>query len=157
MHRSILCVLPLLGACYTYAPLELSVARPGMDVRARVTAAAADRVAPLLGTADARLLTGRVIQSAPDTVIVEVPTVVRAAIGSSFQTLRQRVSIPRADLLELETRKLDRIRTGAVAGSAAVIVGAVAIKVIRGDRGREPYPGGGGGPERVIPLWRIQR
>jgi hypothetical protein len=78
-------------------------------------------------------------------MIVEIPTVMRAEVGSSVRTLYQRVSISRAELLEIETRQLDRFRTGAVAASAAVIVGAVVIEAIRGDPGSERPPGGGGG------------
>jgi hypothetical protein len=85
-------------------------------------------------------------------VIVEVPTVAQAFGGGAPERLHQRVSIPRADLLELETRKLDRVRTGALAGAATLVVGTVVIRAIRGDPGKEQLPGGDGGNEVRIPL-----
>jgi hypothetical protein len=152
MRRSLLSVLPLLAGCYTYARMEPAAIRAGTSVRARVSSAAADRLAALLGTTEARLITGTLIDNGPDTMIVEVPTVMRAEVGSSMQTLHQRVSISRAELLEIETRKLDRFRTGAVVGSAAVVVGAVVIKAIRGDPGTERQPGGGNSGEFRSPF-----
>jgi hypothetical protein len=126
-----------------------------MSVRARVSAASAERVAPLLGTSSTRLLDGTLIANGTDTVIVEVPTAVRATVGASLQTLHQRVSIPRTELLELETRKLDRLRTGALVASAAVIVGAVVIRSINGGPASGNPPGGGGPGEFRAPLWRL--
>jgi hypothetical protein len=138
----------LLTGCYTYASVEPGAIRAGTSVRARVSATAADRLAPLLGTTDARRITGTVIDNGVDTIIVEVPTIARAEMGgSSGRPLHQRVSISRSELLEIETRTLDRFRTGALAGSAAIIVGAVVINAIKGDPGTEGPPGGGNGNE----------
>src|SRR5882724_6213372 len=106
MKRLALFAPALLAACYTYAPVQSSNLSPGTGVRARVSATAAERVAPLLGVSDARVLSG--------TLIVEVPTLAQAAIGTSGQTLNQRISITPGDLLEIESRVLDRKRTGLV-------------------------------------------
>jgi hypothetical protein len=140
-------MLPLVMACYTYARTEPAAIPAGTSVRARVSAAAAERLAALLGGTEARVITGTVIDNGPDTMIVEVPVVMRAEVGSSVRPLHQRVSISRSELLEIETRRLDRLRTGALAGSAAVIVGAVVIKAIGGDPGMEGPPGNGNGGE----------
>jgi hypothetical protein len=145
--RALLSLSPLLAACYTYARTEPAAISAGTSVRARVSAAAAERLAALLGTTETRLITGTLIDNGPDTIIVEVPAVMRAEVGSSVRALHQRVSISRGELLEIETRQLDRFRTGAVAGSAAVIVGVVVIKAIKGDPGTEGPPGGGNGGE----------
>ena len=140
-------MFPVLASCYTYAPMEPAALRAGTSVRARVSSTAADRLAALLGTTDTRLITGTLIENRADTIIVEVPTVTRADVGSSGRTLHQRVSISRGELVEIETRTLNRVRTGVVAGSVAVIVGAVVIKAIKGDPGTERPPGGGNGGE----------
>lgn len=137
----------LITACYTYARTEPAAIPAGTSVRARVSPAAAERLAVLLGTTEARFITGTVIDNGPDTMIVEVPAIMRAEVGSSVRALHQRVSISRGELLEIETRQLDRIRTGAVAGSAAIIVGAIVISAIRGEPGMERPPGGGNGGE----------
>jgi hypothetical protein len=150
MRRLALAAVPLLTACYAYAPVEPGVVQPGASVRARVSAAAAERLAPLLG-AEMRLLNGTLVDARADTMIVEVPTAVRILVGNSLQPLHQRVSIARGELFELETRRLDRLRTGAIAGAVVLVVGAVVVDAIRGDRGKEQLPGGGG-TEARIPL-----
>jgi hypothetical protein len=147
------CLAPLLVAgCYTYASIDPAAVRPGTGVRVRVSSAAAERLAPLLGTGDARVLSGQLVDVRTDTMIVQVPTVVQAAVGSSLETLHQRLSIPRSELLELETRRLDRVRTGLVAGSTALLVGGVIVAATKGDRGSDRGPGDGGGPEARLPL-----
>jgi hypothetical protein len=60
------------------------------------------------------------------------------------RTPNQRVSIPREDLLELEVRRLDRLRTSLVAGTVAAMIAGVLVKSPQGEPGKEPLPGGGG-------------
>jgi hypothetical protein len=143
------CIVPLLAACYTYAPIEPAAARPGAGVRARITPQAATRLAPLLGTGETRVLTGKVIESGASAMIIEVPAVVDVGVGSSMQSLFQRVSLSRADVVELETRKLDRMRTGALAVGGAIVVGAAVVKSLSGGPGKEQAPGGGGTDTRI--------
>jgi hypothetical protein len=156
MRPALLCALPLLTACYAYASIDPAGVQPGTNVRARVSAAAAERLGPLLAISNARLLSGRLVENRADTMIVEVPTITQASVGTSIEALHQRVSIPRAELLELETRRLDRLRTTALAGSAAIVVGAVVIKAINGEPGGGNPPGGGGPPESRVPLVRLR-
>lgn len=156
MRRFSLITLPLLTACYAHAPIEPAAVRPGTAVRARVSGAGADRIAPLLGTANARFVSGRLVETRADTLIVEVPTIMQASLAASAERLHQRVSIPRTDLIELETRRLDRFRTTAAVGSAAIVVAAIAVKALRNERGGPGTPPGGGGNEARIPLLRLR-
>jgi len=152
MRRIPVIFLPLLASCYTYAPIEPLQARPGMSVRARLSGATAEQVEPLLGISNARELSGRLIDFRGDTLIVEVPAVFRAEIGSSIQTLHQRIAIPRSGLYGLETQQLDRFRTTAAAVSSAVIVTALVVRAVRSGPGHEAPPGGGTTDFR-IPIW----
>jgi hypothetical protein len=156
MRRLAICLVPLISACYTYAPIEPASVQPGIGVRARVSSGAADRLSPLLGMSNARLLSGRLVGTHGDTMIVEVPTVVQASVGSSVETLHQRIAIPRSDLLELETRRLDRFRTTALAGTVTLVVGAIVIGALDGNRGSDGPPGDGGGPDARLPVWRVR-
>lgn len=149
MRSPVLAVLPFLAACYTYAPIQLAAVRPGSGIRVRITAAFGEELGPLLGTREARVLSGLLIDSRPDTLIVEVPTVVRAEIGSAIQTLNQRVSIPRSAVIEVEGRRLDRFKTYTVAGVASVALGVFVIRALTKDPGLEGAPGGGGGDLRI--------
>lgn len=133
----------LISGCFTYIPVEPGQVEPGVAVRARVSAAASERIAPLLGTTEARRLDGKLITRGADTLIVEVPTAVLDT-REFGQTPNQRVSIPRSDLVELEVRKLDRWRTAGILGGAAVVLGVTLTRALKGEPGKEPLPGGGG-------------
>lgn len=132
-----------LCGCFTYIPIEPGNVEPGVDVRARVSPTASARIAPLLGSTDARRLDGKLITRGADTLVVEVPTVMlhNREFG---RTPNQRVSITRGDLVELEVRKLDRWRTMGIVGGAAVVLGVTLTKALKGEPGKEPLPGGGG-------------
>lgn len=145
--RRLLIWLPLVTGCYTYAPLDAASTVPGMKVRARLAAATAEQIETLLGVADARVVNGTVVAATPDTLIVEVPSVLRAEVGSSIQTLHQRLAIGREGIREIEIRRLDRYKTTIVVGAAAVLVGGFIIKATIIDPGKERLPDGGGGAE----------
>jgi len=151
MRAFLLSAPVFIAGCYTYSPIEPGAARPGMGVRARISGGAAERLAPLLGTSATRQLTGELIDNEPGVMVVEVPMMVQADVGSSFQTLHQRVSISRGELVELEVRQLDGLRTVALVGSTAIVVGVVVIKALQGTSGGKANPGGGSPPETRVP------
>ena len=115
----------------------------------RITAGTAEQIEPLLGRSDARQLAGTVISTGADTLIVEVPTTTRLAGSGTFRTLNQRVSIPRAGLIEVESRSLNRTRTWIITGATAVIVGAVVLRATVENSGSGRGPGGS--PPELIP------
>lgn len=145
-----------MSGCYTHVPLEPGAVQQGMSVRAFVTATASERIAPLLGTVDARRVAGTVISTAGDTLIVEVPTVARDETSAGVVTLHQRVSIERGEVLEIESRSLDRTRTGAVVGGAAILAGSVLLKALQNAPGKEKLPGGGE-TDAIAVLFRLMR
>lgn len=154
MRRSLFALLPLLTGCYTYAFTQQEAAQPGTDVRAHITPAGALKLAPLLGNADMQAVEGRLVENGPGGLIVEVPSVIPRQRDGSVQTLSQRVAIARTDLIGIETRTRDNVRTGLLAGGVAVAIGAAAISATRGESSSgNPRPGGG--VELRIPLIRI--
>ena len=110
--------------CYTYTPIELAAVAPGADVRARVRATTAEQLGPSLGMSDARLLSGSVVDLAPDGLTLKVESVRAGTVGAPPEGLFQQILISRADLLELESRRLDegRTRLAVVAGVAGAAV-----------------------------------
>ena len=152
-------VLPLFAVatgCYTYTPVQPTSVTPGAGVRARVSASAAERIAPLVGVNDARLLTGTFVGTDAAGFLVEVPTTSQVGTAGSFQSLAQRISIPRGDLLELETRTLDRTRTAVVVGGVAIIAGSTAAAILRANAGSERPPGGTSTDTKIPVLrWRF--
>jgi hypothetical protein len=121
----------LLAGCYTYAPLDGPTPAAGSSVRARLAAPAARRLSPSLGNGDARVLTGVVVDAAPEALTLEVPTVPMGT-ATAQQGLFQRVNLGRADVLELERRTLDKPRTSLVVVAAAVGIGVVTAAIVHG-------------------------
>lgn len=152
MRHACVAGLTFVAGCYSYSPMEASRLQPGASVRMRINAETAQRIEPLLGRTDARLLAGTVITTGADTLIVEVPTTARLAGSGTYQTLHQRVSIPRTGLLEVESRTLNRTRTWIATGAGAVIVGAVILNATVERGGSQG--GDGGGPPELIPRIR---
>jgi hypothetical protein len=147
------CASPLCAGCYSYTVAQPGAIEQGATVRARITPAAGATIAPLLGSTP-RTLTGKVISNLRDTVIVEVPAVTQAEIGSAVQTLHQRVSLAKGDVLEWEVRRLDRGRTYALVGGVALVIGGVLFNSVKGELGQNGHPGDGGADARV-PAFRI--
>jgi hypothetical protein len=155
MNRVVLIAMPLfLGGCYTYAPVQASALQPGMGVRARVSASTAERIAPLLGMSDARVLTGKLIERSAGALIVEVPTTVQAGQAGAVQSLSQRISIAPGEIVDLESRRLDRARTAIVVGAVGVVTISSAIAALHNDPGTNTSGGGSSPPESRIPIWR---
>src|SRR5574341_1628487 len=143
-HAALLALAaPLATGCYAYTAAQPSAVTPGVTVRARITPAAAEAIAPVLGTKP-QVLTGKLISDLRDTLIVEVPAVMQAEVGSSVQTLHQRVSIPRGEVVFLEIRTLSRPRTYALVGGATVVLGWLLSDLLKGEPASERLPGDGG-------------
>lgn len=144
-------MLVVVTGCYSYATLDPATTQPGASVRARINAQTADQLEPLLGM-QTRILTGTVIATASDTLIIEVPIAASAPSGGAIVRLKQRVSVPRSGMLELESRILHKGRTalvavGAGAGMTALIIGGYIL-----GPGNEKVPGEPGGPDLRIPI-----
>ena len=137
-----LCVVPLLASCYSYTPIAPTAVPAGAEVRARITGAASDRVAPLLGTFDNRVLVGSVIENTAGTMLLEVPLGAMPNVATGVVPLQTRIPVGPADLVSLEQRKVDVRRTTLLAGVIAAGVGFGAAAALNygggGDAGRQP-------------------
>jgi len=128
---SLLLAPMLLTGCYNYSVVDPASVSPGMAVRARISASAAPRYSTMLGTSDARLLTGKLVDTQAGALTLEVPAVPMGTVGAQ-EGLVQRVSVARGDVIELESRKLDSKKTGILIGTASVGVGALIVAGLRG-------------------------
>jgi hypothetical protein len=143
--------IAVLTGCYTYQPIEPAAAPLGSEVRARINGAASDRVAPLVGTFDNRVLVGNVVENTNGVMTLEVPTGAMPNVAESVVRLHSRVPLMPADLVGLERRTLDKGRTillgGAVAGGVGLGV-ALALRAAA-----DPQPGNL--PNEPPPIARI--
>lgn len=128
-----------LVGCYSYRPIEPAKAPPGTDVRARITGAASDRVAPLIGSFDTRILVGSVIENANGMMTLEVPTGGVSNVSQSVVRLHTRIPIAPADLVGLERRTLDIRRSVLLGGTVAAGLGLSVALALRA--AADPQPG----------------
>ncbi len=125
-----------LAGCYTYSNIEPATAAPGTEVRVRLSAAAAERLASSLAS-DSHVVSGELVANDKGAFTLEVPSVAAGTGGSSAE-LFQRVKLERGDLLEVERKTLSRQRTGVVVGAALVAAGAGLVAAYRGRSSGSP-------------------
>lgn len=145
-----------LGGCYRYAPVSPSEIRPGVEVRARLSAVAVDRIrqGP---EAQARMLQGfttrgRIMKMSADSVVIGVE---RTELEANVRARTTMTDFPllRTDIQQFELRQLSRRRTAlTAAGLGAFAIAAVVISVERGGRSTGTTPPPGGAPEQRVPL-----
>ncbi len=148
LRRTLLIVVALASSgCYTYRTASVEELRPGSQFRARLSATEAERLEAILPRA-VRVIEGTFVEQNGNGLLLEVP-VTSELQGIRVQTLKQRVDVAPAGIVELELKELDRRRTGLVAGIGGVVVGiAVYAQLTKDSRGRTP--GTGGGPNESV-------
>ena len=114
-----------LGACYSYTALPPSGARIGERVRVRVSGTEAERLEPALGLTE-RAIEGELLDQADSSIALAVALPTPGEGAGRAERARQRIVIPRADLQDIELRRLDKLRTWLLVGSAVVAVAAIA-------------------------------
>jgi hypothetical protein len=127
-------LLPAVG-CYTYEPVRLGDVPVGADVRARVSSGEAERLREVIGRED-RLIEGTVVEDGADELLLDVPVV--SAVQRRGETLNQRLSLPASEILEVELRRLDQLRTGSVLAVALGAGIALLVSQLEGGRGDGP-------------------
>jgi hypothetical protein len=147
----VLCSLTGFVGCYSYQPIEPATAPVGTEVRARITGAASDRVSPLIGSLDTRVLVGNVVENNGGSMLLEVPNGAMPNVSDGVVHLRARVPVSASDFVSIERRKLDVGRTALFSGG---ILAGVSLGVALALRsGGNPEPGKT--PEEPPPILRI--
>jgi hypothetical protein len=141
------------AACYTYTVIDPAQAGAGIEVRARITPEESARIDELIGR-QGRVLEGEIVGTESAGLIISVPTVFQDN-GTSSARLHQRLTLPTTSIVELEQRRLDRLRTFSLVGAIAAVAGYVVITQFGAS---SDDPGGDKpGPENlVVPLLRIK-
>jgi len=151
-----LCAMPLLVGCYTYAPIEPAAVPAGVEVRARITGAASDRVAPLLGSFNTRELVGNVVENNGGAIVLQVSTGAMPNVAELIVPMQTRIPLTAADMVSLERRKVDVARTSIFVGAIAAGVALAAVAALHaggeGDAGKGPPEPP---PITRIPIWRL--
>lgn len=140
------------SGCYVYQPVRPGDALVGSRVRATVSPEQAAELAPVLRNVTPQV-TGTLIERSNGSIMLDVPLYGATSSGLSTQALNNRVAIPFADLVSLESRKLSRWRTALTLGAvAAGLTGAWVAAT--GDEGVNDKPKTGT-DNAVIPIFSL--
>jgi hypothetical protein len=150
MKRSIV-LIPLLAGCYSYTAIPPSSVPAGTEVRARITGAASDRVAPQIGSLDTRELVGNIVENNAGALILQVPMGAMPNVTAGVVPLQTRISLTPADFVKFEQRKLDVGRTSVFTAAVLAGVGVGVAVALRGRGGVEE----GTSPPDPPPINRI--
>ncbi|HKJ91553.1 MAG TPA: hypothetical protein VJ957_00225, partial [Longimicrobiales bacterium] len=119
-------------ACYRSVPVEMDQLAPGMRVRARLTREEASQLARALGS-ERWQLDGKVVRTDGTSIVLEVPSA-SVQRGMTVSNLHQWVTVPAAAVLQLETKRLDQVRTGLLIGGSALAVAALVVSTFNTGR-----------------------
>ena len=113
------------SGCFAYLPSSPQEIAPGEGVRLRLSAEEAMRYADLR-LANPRVLEGTLVERSGSELMVE------ASIGASdpsrgSRILLQRVTVPISGILEVEHRRLDRLKTGLLVGGGTALLAGLVI------------------------------
>ena len=148
---ALLCGTTMLGGCYTYATVSPAAVPVGSDVRAHVTAAEADRAETVLGYRSTTL-DGQFMGRQPDgQILVRVPGQTFTASGQT-RRFYQRLTLTPADVLDLQTRRLNMIRTGTLAAVGVAALVFIVKSALGGTTGGTLTTGGTTRHDVVTPI-----
>lgn len=136
-----------LAACYTYVPTTLDAAPVGSHLRVLLTESAGQSLLAF-GVQPGRALAGQLQGRDADRLLLLVPSV---PIGSAAggRPLYQQVRLNAADILRVDRRQVDPVRTSVVSAIAAAAVGVAAWQAFSGHGEATPPPTGGQPPESL--------
>lgn len=135
--------------CYHYAPASIETVPAGTRVRATLTPAAEAELREKAAI-EAATLDGTLVERG-DRLLFDVRSTT-AADGAGVRALYQRVDVAPQDVVRVEVRRLDAVRTG---GLIAALAGFTAFAVIQAlgdpDPGSERPPNGT--PPEHVAIW----
>jgi hypothetical protein len=141
---SVVAAAVILTGCYVYHPISTNAASMGKYVRAELTDAGSESVAPAIGT-DAVWIEGEVQEASDTRLTIALRAVSRRDMGESTWN-GETVSLSAGDIRTLRERVLSRGRTATTvslvsAGGIGVIYAiAHAAGLVSGSSGRPPIP-----------------
>jgi hypothetical protein len=134
--------LLLLAGCYAYVPTELASAPPDQELRVYLSRRALADIPEDIPTGST-FLTGQLVRQTQDSLLLAVP-VSRRVEGAGALDLRQNVFVPKSEIVDIQYRQLNRVKTTAalaasVAAGAALVLGVFDASVDQGqNQGESP-------------------
>lgn len=136
--------MPLLHGCYIYQPVSPAELAPGEEVRVRVTTEAVARADSVIAVD--REMVGTFAGLEDDDFLLDV-ALETGQSGFRQEGLSQRLDLRIQDLLDVERRSIDQVRTGAVLGAVGAVAAIAAVSAFSKSGGNTsttpPTPGDG--------------
>ncbi len=136
--------------CYKYEVADPGMLEPGRDVRVRLAPEAAERLEEVRMTED-RLMEGKLVDQQGGNLMVET-AIGRITPTGTSRILKQVISVPFAEVREVETRSLDRGKTYLGAGVAAGILAYIVVGQFQDSGGTDGGTPPGPPESRVLPI-----
>ena len=142
--------------CYTYAPAQFTTIPIGEGVRVYLSQAGVERLRQIGGEAfpelaDRPVISGRLVRRDATEFSLQVP-VGRRQEGFHMAELDQQVTLPVADLVQVEHRRVSTARTGLTVVGSSVLLATIVVTIMTG--ARNPADNGGGeGDNILLPLF----
>lgn len=141
----------LAGAgCYNYQVAEPGTLEPGGDVRIRLSPEAADRLEEVRMTED-RVMEGTLVEERGGELLVET-AISRIDPAAGSRILKQVITVPSAEVREVETRSLNRGRTYLAAGVAAGLLAYLVAGQFQDGGGSDGVTPPGPPENRAVPI-----
>ncbi len=131
-----------LSGCYRYVPTQLEAMPPGEDVRLTMTRQGAFELAEVIEvTAVAPVVRGQIVRTEDQTLLLSVRVGSRQE-GLHSVDLSSTIRIPMGEILGVERREFDAVRSGALAVGTAGVAAAVILVIMEsfGNGGRPDGP-----------------
>jgi hypothetical protein len=142
--------------CFSYVPVDYASVPAGHEVRVRVTQNGASELREIVDDYEPRgspTVSGTLVSRSTEALLVRVPVAVRSE-GFFSAELGQDLRIPISDVLDVESRQLDRARTGLLVAGGVVATLTLIFQIMDswGERGN---PGGLPNDESRVPVGRL--
>ncbi len=137
------CVAAMSLGCFAYIPVDLETVPVGTRVRARLSAEGQNALRDRSGL-DIGELNGTLVEKRGDNVLFSVRSAQGISQFGAPVNLYQRIDVPSQDILQVDVKKLDKLKTGAlVAGLTGAVTVATILALEGGERGSRIIPPSG--------------
>lgn len=134
--------------CYSYVPANFTTIPPGEGVRVYLSQAGVDSLRHAAADAlpdigDRPVVSGRLVRRGTTDFSLQIPVATRQA-GFHQAELDQQVTLPVADVVQVEAKRLSGVRTGLATVLATATLATVVVTILTGARQPVSTDGGGG-------------
>ena len=154
-RHAVVCAAVAAAGCYHYEVVPLAQLQPGMEVRTRLSGDAVERArrSPDTppGILDGFVVRGQVARVGNDSLQLTVPMTVSDG-GYRSSVLTQDIRLPNSDVVGVEVREIDKLKTGLLSAGAGIAAFFIVRQAQGGGQALGKPPGGGGPPENRIPV-----